>query len=533
MRSTQVSIVLSIRSVNYLEDEVASAFFEARESEAFISSLKLVDERRSYYDEHRQKLLKVLKIANSNKRAQLEELVIRAGHNNRNRSSGVNTEDALELVRRVEPIGIRLLGENAGIDLKHLRDAYRAAVLKHHPDRGGAHEDMIAINRAFEQLHCILLSGSLKEIDTVPRSRFNEERGEYETEYEDGNICYSYWDYLALDELSNISAYLWSINHSLFSMALDEWDLEDALEHIKAMYSDRQRCSESRGARLIDLIEDSCKLTERLAASGRLHSAQVSLAVALEGLKAARKNGMNFESCVQQARDTIAGKHRPRFVLNSTKQIENAFRLGAIDRNRYQANLARVANRRKQKEDDRLKRLAILEGKKFLQTLPIDVGLSLSSFVKSLIPQPNYFELHVENLSSDQQAEYLSAFRDGRDLDKIAKYAFVRLSSLLRSAIFHFAACDLKVLLEEAMLLAQLEPRCSMSADGVGEIIRILMSLKGKKLKDYAASLATLLNPKPQKHGEILVVFSPDLERDLMPDFFQSAIALAKKYGVR
>jgi DnaJ-class molecular chaperone len=37
-----------------------------------------------------------------------------------------------------------------------LKDAYREAAMRHHPDRGGSHDAMVAINNLYERLAEIL-----------------------------------------------------------------------------------------------------------------------------------------------------------------------------------------------------------------------------------------------------------------------------------------------------------------------------------------------------------------------------------------
>jgi len=138
-----------------------------------------------------------------------------------------------------------------------------------------------------------------------------------------------------------------------------------------------------------------------------------------------------------------------------------AFKLGAIDQKRYEINLARIAECKKQKTTDWSKRTALLSNSKFLSLLPADELLMPSLMIRGLVPHPDYYEIRAEKLSPDQQAEYLAAFRDGVDLEAVTKYIYVRLSSLLRSAIFYTECSNLSSLLAETQLLAELEPNCS------------------------------------------------------------------------
>jgi hypothetical protein len=46
----------------------------------------------------------------------------------------------------------QILGVSTHSSLTEIKSAYRHAAANHHPDRGGSHEAMVAINAAYEQL---------------------------------------------------------------------------------------------------------------------------------------------------------------------------------------------------------------------------------------------------------------------------------------------------------------------------------------------------------------------------------------------
>ena len=120
------------------------------------------------------------------------------------RTQGVQARGSpVEHVRRVEPRGMKILGDDAGRDLQHLRTAYRAAALRCHPDLGGSHEDMKAVNGAFEMLHRILV----------------EQAGALPIGSADGESCE------LSGETTNALAYLWTVRQFLLGIALDEWAL--------------------------------------------------------------------------------------------------------------------------------------------------------------------------------------------------------------------------------------------------------------------------------------------------------------------
>jgi hypothetical protein len=497
--AVQGSAAPSDRPLDHLEDEVTSAFFDAREYEAYYRSLQLAEERRAFHDQLRLVLLRLLRLADGRGFALLDDLVRQTSEEAEREVPAPFALSPAERVRRMHPDGMRFLGDDAGLDLEHLKASYRAAALRCHPDRGGSNEQMTAINLAHTQLHRILVEEGGGEVPWAPV------------------------------KLSGTHAYLWAVRRLLFETALDEWALDDAAPCLEALAADKQLCGESQGRRLIDLVVPACKLTERLCAAGSVAAARASLAVAREGLRFAQARHLNFDGYVRLAAEAIAGVRKPHFILNGAKQIENAFRLGAIDRKRYDANMIRIAGRKERKNLDYSRRLALLAQAKFLPALPIDARLRPSRVIGNLVPHPGYFDYHSETLTSDQQAEYLKAFREGTDLALVAKYAFVRLSGLLRSVLSSVGGCDFASVLEEVQLLAQLEPRCAWSADGVGEVIQFLVGLTGGTRAGYASTLARLLEPQPQTVG----IFTPNAGTlfDLTPIFFSSARELAMKYG--
>lgn len=497
--AVQVSEDPSTRPVDYLDDEVTSAFFAAREHEAYYRSLHLVEDRRACHDEIRPVLLRLLRLAAEGGFSSLDDLITRTSRDAQRAGAKSFSQNPTERVRRMEPEGIRLLGSDAGLDLASLRSSYRTAARLHHPDRGGSHGEMTSINLAYEQLHRILL--------------------------EEGDDASSW----ASAELSSTQAYLWAIRRLLFEIELDEWALDDAVTSLQILAAAKQLCGELRGQRLIELIEPVCKLAKHLCAAGKVETATAALAVAQDGLLLAQERGMTFDVHVRIAAAVVTGIRKPRFFLRDARQIENAFRLGAINQKRYEAEMSRMAGHKDLQELDSAKRDALLAEAKFLPSLPVDARLQPSKVVGSRVPQPGYYEYRSETLSAEQQAEYLLAFRGAADLKLVSKYAFVRLSGLLRSAIFAGGSANLQSMLAEVQLLANVRPLCACSADGVAEVIRFLAALAGSKRALYASALAKLLEPESKSMGGFTITLGGTGE--LAPTFFNAARELTAKFG--
>lgn len=62
------------------------------------------------------------------------------------------TRDPSTTIGAIEHIDVSVLGLEWPVTFAEARDAYRKRALAAHPDRGGSHEDMLALNRAWAAL---------------------------------------------------------------------------------------------------------------------------------------------------------------------------------------------------------------------------------------------------------------------------------------------------------------------------------------------------------------------------------------------
>lgn len=478
-------------TLDYLDNDAVAAYFAAREHEAYYRSLKSVDDRRAFHDDLKVALVRLLEVADDQARLVLDGIIARVA-----RTSGDAIGTPVDQVGRVEPQGTRLLGLGGNLDFEGLRTAYRSAALRYHPDRGGSNEEMAAVNRAYELLHALL-----------------SEPGEYE-----GESAVSAWGYEAQTALD----YLWAATRLLFEIALDDWALDEASIWLDRLTSDAFVDSPFARAdrQRIDLIEPAAKLTERLAAAGDQGEAERALAVARAGLERAQTQGLFYDPYVVKAAEVLVGERKARFVLNHVRQLENARRLGAIDDKRYEANLARLDGRQASKDASSARGEQLLGITRFL-SLPTDSTLRPGVGERTLIPQPAYYEVRAEDLSSDQQAEYVRAFGSAPALELVRKYAFVRLSSLVRSAVYFPDVIDAGALSAEALALTTLEPRCEWVAHRVARVIGFFERLEGRRKQAYVRELRELLEPKTHGSG-FVIIFMPGA-RELAGTFLESA----------
>ncbi|WP_438040241.1 hypothetical protein [Sorangium sp. So ce128] len=246
----------------------------------------------------------------------------------------------------------------------------------------------------------------------------------------------------------------------LFSVALDEWALDEAfswLERIMSKPWQRSRYARDEHQR-IDLIEPAAKLATRFALAGRRAEAEFSLAVARDGLRIATALGLFYDRVVREAEEAVVGKRRPKVVLNHPVQAANAYRLGIIDAKRYAKITEKLsgAGSKDQQYEAVLAQFVAAGG--FLQALPTDVTAHSKQMRARLVPEPGYFIDRIADLSDDQQAEYLSAYGPRPTLHLVRKYASVRLQSLLDTAMLHPGAVPLDRIEREARSISKLLP---------------------------------------------------------------------------
>jgi hypothetical protein len=89
----------------------------------------------------------------------------------------------------------------------------------------------------------------------------------------------------------------------------------------------------------------------------------------------------------------------------------------------------------------------------FLRDLPTDRVARGKVSQGRLVPEPGYYVNRIAQLTDDQQAEYLIAFSGRSTLPPARKYTFVRLVSLLESAVFYPGKVDDAAAEREALRL--------------------------------------------------------------------------------
>jgi hypothetical protein len=145
-----------------------------------------------------------------------------------------------------------------------------------------------------------------------------------------------------------------------------------------------------------------------------------------------------------------------------------------------------------------------------------------------LIPEPGYYQSRIEELTPDQQSQYLRAFSgDNPPLDLVQRYAWVRLCSLLRSGLFFVDSVDLGALSDEAKTLTRLQPKCDYYGERVAALLGQLAVLDDSARKEAAAVVREPLAPTNLGGGITVVMPIPELS----PAFLDEALTTCSRFA--
>ncbi len=483
---------LQSASANYVDDAAIAAYFAMREHYAYYRSLKFAKERRDLHEKLIPVLRQFLEDATERSWGVLDAIIARGVGG----SAPQVVQDPLALPRRQEPEGFRLLDLEARIDFDGLRQAYRRAAFRYHPDRGGSNDQMVAINSAYDLAHAALCA----QLGVAP---------DMQGEIGSRGV-----------QMRRTLDYLWFTTFCLFTISVDDWSLDEASELLTRLCSDTFRDSIYAQAdeRWIELTRPVADLVKRQVAAGNRFAAEQALRMVRVG---AKRSGLLYGSIVESAENAFSGKKRTAIRLNHIRQVENAFRYGAIDEKSYAAARERLARQRAEQQAEAKRLEMLLQTVTFTSRLPVDPSAPASR-ASTLVPSPGYSQVRTVDLSSYQLAEYQDAFGTRSSLELITKYVYVRLSSLLRSPIYYPGDVDPQALADEARTLIRFVPRCEFYARQIAVILELFARMPTELRREYAAKLEVIPGTI-QTFGDVDTVWEPANAGGLDRSFLEKA----------
>ena len=347
--------------------------------------------------------------------------------------------NVIQAAKRMDPRGFELLEIEDPLTFDTLKNCYRRAVKKHHPDLGGKTENMKIINRAYEYFHELLFSflsstedsSVMLESDVEPRLTI---------------------DYLYIFSRTLVSAFLW------------EWSTERAFHWVKVLVEKGWKDSNcglftiSDGAYILgrpfaSLTGTCYVIAEQFLAAGMIEKSKEALFVA-DKVEFEFSEGPDDKSVQSWIQAEKKKKRKPKPL--HPRRVENLFRLKVINRKRYEKWMKRlgdeIGKRASQKE-----LLADFTARYGFTELPTDNMASNKILLTGLVPETDYiYSQTLEDLSEDQQSEYYIAFYRKPSLDLVRKYQFVRLANYLRSIIYYYDQVSIGQVIRECQLFLEL-----------------------------------------------------------------------------
>jgi hypothetical protein len=324
---------------------------------------------------------------------------------------------------------------------------------------------------------------------------------------------------------------MWRCTRLLFEVSLDEWAVDAAF-----FWMGRLRSEDFANSRYAQnsrqhtaLVGPLLVLVERLVAAGLRREAEEALDWAQKCRARVREHGNQpefyFTEPSAKAQAIVSGSKKPYFILNHMRQVDNAFRLGAINAKRYEHDMRRIQQRLVDRAAALQRSEEALRITKFIPALPTDRLAQRVPLDGTLVPEPWYYQIRITSLVPEQQTQYLEAFESGRDLKLIRAYLWVRLSSLIRSAIFHPEEVDLPAIRAELQSLADIDPGCAQRVEPAISIVNVISALSDDRRSSYAQEVRQLLSAQDVNGVSVPRLLPAELD----VRFLESALAAGRR----
>lgn len=485
--------MMQAEGADWFADPLIQAYFSAREHESFYRSLHHANTRRDFHERFIRVLMDFVHVIRSTPSTHaLDAMIARLTSSTVDKLVDKPEVTPATEAKRIHPVGCELLGIADILNLDVLKVLYRAAALRYHPDKGGTHAEMLAVNEAHALFHEMLC-----------RRRVNRERAlqirpdhEFPTAFlgsalqVQGCLCDCEFP------IRTAKDYLYVAGVILFEINLDEWALDEAHYWVMELTSDAWLTSDyGRDSRTrLKLIQPCSILAGRLWGAGLRERAREIYEVGTELLRVARKNRSASGLSLYDADKYIKNRLPFRFNLNHRRQADNAMRLGMIDEVQYKKIVDRVDGTQEQSaiQAKALKHYVSEVG--FIQNLPPDKIAQGKTVSSKLVPYPEYFERRVEDLAHNQQAEYLLAFGGMSDLMLVRKYTYIRLTSLLETMILHWEMADYRAIEQESSSINGFQKTKHTGERSVATVARFLGKLTIQERRERCNSLRDLHN---------------------------------------
>lgn len=427
-------------SDDLFNDNVAVAYFKAEEYINYYRSFSRVEPKRDISIDFIDSVVPLFNMVNDGNAAEKIDYFIKSTINIHNFSN----REINDIAKSVNALGYNLLEISTPLTLETLKDYYKRACLKHHPDRGGKTSDMQIINEAYTQFHKLACEEklSLKELND-----FLESNEDFSTD-EDTRHCMT---------PQNANEFFVYIGIKIIEVFTDIMAVDKAFEVLTMIYIPRFTTSKRINEFILSHIDLFEKLTIRLKKANYNIEAEKTFKIVVAGCDAAVARGLNYDSYAEHLHEKLDNPAKIRVIINHQVQLENAYRLGIIDDKNFYRLQKKMGIKTSKTKDLQDKILDFKNKNGFIISLCKNRMVAIEP--QKLIPKPIYCANRYEHLSEEQKNEYNYTFTESFDVNLILKYLHVRVTDLLVELIYNYNYEYKEKILNEYLFLQKTFPK--------------------------------------------------------------------------
>jgi len=422
-------------SMNLLEDEGIKLFYSTQEAiQAYLSCFEIIIKRGIAFQVE-ETLELFLNYPYSKEKIEFLTELLR--HKNNEMSKIQNIDQGMyKLLKELYPEGIKLLEIPYNINTEILKRLYRKAVLRYHPDRGGTHEKMIQVSEAFSIYHNALTN-------FIPSFENNRQSsGRLRSSPES-------WD----DWLYSVYLVLACINGDFFATDKAFPYLKDAYRYASKSPSNyignfaRDIFGLSGG-----VLSSTCRALARFKMKEELNEASKITSYLIDRMfeSGVFKNevGIIPERKEYPSEKDFIKEYGTKLVINHPEKAKNAYRLGQIDKERFQQAMNKF-NMRALSEEEVISKINDFMSKNEIISRLSDADYNIKSNNPKIIAPPSFFQERFDHLDDDQKWEYLNTWKKGGNGKLAIKYYDIRTQEIMLGLVHNYDSFNHKLLKEE------------------------------------------------------------------------------------
>lgn len=470
-------------SSDLLENEGIKLFYYAREGlRAYLCGTELLKKREIALQV--EKTLELF-LSYSYSKEEIDFLIELLQRKNKEKSKIENPDQsAYKILQDLSPAGIKLLEVPKNINIQILKRLYRRASLIYHPDRGGTHEKMLQVNETFNLFYNTLIDamtllGNKDQSSEALRSSSES------------------WD-----------DWLYSVYLTLAGINGDYFAIDKALYYLKLAYQHALKSSSKYiGYFARNLYEEGvlCSPCGALARFKMKEELIEALAITSYLIDRIPEGGDSYGSVILYSEKKFMKQLGTKLVLNHPEKAKNAYRLGKIDKKRFEQVMSKF-NQRVFNEEEVISKI-----NDFLTETEVINKLSSSDYkVEASNPQiiayPSLLQERFDHLDDDQKWEYLKTWGAGGNGKLVMKYYEIRTQEIMLGLIYNHDSINHALLEKEIAFFCDNFGERFQKYIVVSDFAKYLKSLNNDARKERLFLLKSLDDPEPRSPGLMIIL---------------------------